>query len=75
MGISEIVGEKLITQKELAEAGVMSRVTQWKERKANRLKYRCIAGKIYYTEANIKDYFAGCGQEQQPNDNENIGGK
>ena len=50
--------EKLFTPKELDEKGVLSLVTQWKERELGRLKCYRFGRKILYGEKHLADYFA-----------------
>jgi hypothetical protein len=52
--------ENLITPKELAERGVLSLVTQWKERNRGRLKFYQIGRKILYDERHISDFLTLC---------------
>jgi hypothetical protein len=55
--------DTLFTPKQLAECGVLSLVTQWKEREKGRLKYCRIGRKILYSEKHISDYLALCESE------------
>jgi hypothetical protein len=68
--------EKLITPKELANAGVISTVKQWEERKAGRLNCYRIGAKVLYGQKHIDEYLALCEQGRQTNSkNQNTGGK
>jgi len=55
--------DTLYTPKQLADRGILSRVTQWKEREKGRLKYCQIGRKILYSEKHLADYLALCESE------------
>lgn len=52
--------DQLYTPKDLAKRGIMSLVTQWKERERGRLKFYQMGRKILYSEAHIKDFLDKC---------------
>jgi hypothetical protein len=55
--------DKLYTPKQIAERGILSLVTQWKERNNGRLKFYQIGRKILYSEAHISEYLSLCESE------------
>lgn len=52
--------DKLFTPKQIADRGILSLVTQWKEREKGRLKFYRIGRKILYSEAHVNGYLAQC---------------
>lgn len=57
--------DTLYTPKQVAERGILSLVTQWKERENGRLKFCRSGRKILYSEQHISDYLALCELEAQ----------
>jgi hypothetical protein len=53
--VSALNGLRVFTNKETASILKMSLVTLWRLRKARKISYRRIAGKIVYSETDIKD--------------------
>lgn len=58
--------DKLFTPKQIAERGIISLVTQWKEREKGRLEYYQIGRRILYSEDHINDFLALCESDAQP---------
>lgn len=52
--------DTLYTPKQIADRGIMSLVTQWKERDRKRLKFYQFGRKIYYSEAHLQEYLDLC---------------
>lgn len=52
--------DTLYTPKQLAARGILSLVTQWKERDRKRLKFYQFGRKIFYSEAHIQEYLSLC---------------
>ena len=63
--MNENLLDKLYTPKQIAERGILSLVTQWKERNNGRLKYYQMGRKILYSESHISDYLGLCESELQ----------
>jgi hypothetical protein len=53
--------DRLFTPKQIADRGIFSLVTQWKEREKGRLKFYRIGRKILYSESQINGYLSLCG--------------
>lgn len=59
--MSEILGKKLLTPNELANANVgLSLVQQWKMRRDGRLKFIRVGGRIFYLPEHLQEFFADC---------------
>ena len=65
--MNENLLDKLYTPKQIAERGILSLVTQWKERNSGRLKFYQMGRKILYSETHISDYLGLCESELQNN--------
>ncbi len=52
--------ESLKTPKQIDEMGIISLVTQWKERNRGRLNFYQIGRKILYSDKHLSDYLALC---------------
>ncbi len=57
---TEIILDKIYTPKEIAARGIISLVTQWRERARGRLKFFQIGRKILYSDIHITDFLALC---------------
>lgn len=64
---TEIMLEKIYTPKQIAARGIISLVTQWRERERGRLKFFQIGRKILYSDIHIADFLALCEQDGQNN--------
>lgn len=51
------ITENLVTPKDLEKRKILSRATQWKERKNGNLKYFLIGNKVFYSEQQLEDFF------------------
>lgn len=55
-----ILNEKLLSPKEVAEAGLLSLTAQWSLRKSGDLTYLRIGKKIFYRESDIQSFLGRC---------------
>ncbi len=56
----EGIFDKIYTPKQIAARGIISLVTQWRERERGRLNFFQIGRKILYSEIHIEDFLALC---------------
>ena len=61
--------DEMMTPSELAELGLVSKVKQWEERKAGRLKCYRIGTKVLYSKRHIEAYLALCEQGKEAEEN------
>jgi hypothetical protein len=63
---------EMVTPNELAAQGLISKVKQWEERKAGRLKCYRIGSKVLYSKRHIEDYLALCEQNASTRNEEGV---
>lgn len=64
---SKPLEKTLQTPKQLASAGVMSLVVQWRKRKSGELKFYQVGRRIFYAPGHIEDFLKSCEQNAGQN--------